>query len=57
MVDGATALGFAFFSLQGEAMAVRSMGHLLQSNNVTSATIEGDNKSVIHLCSTKNVPP
>lgn len=44
-------------TLQGETLAVRLAGQLLESNNISNAIIENDNRTVIHLCSTENVPP
>lgn len=42
---------------QGEALAVRLAGRLIEANQINEATIESDNKMVIHLCSMENVPP
>lgn len=57
IVDGRTSIVFISSVSQGEALAIRLAGSLLVDNQISDAIIESDNKEVIHLCSTENVPP
>lgn len=55
--DGGAILVHSSSVLQGEILAIRLAGQLLQANHITNGTIESDNKMAIKLCSTENVPP
>lgn len=57
MGEYAWCMHLRLYSLQGEALAVRMAGQMLEANHINNAVIESDNKLVIKLCSTENVPP
>lgn len=57
MLIGRDSMVSASSVLQGKALAVRLARQLLDANEISNAIIETHDKVVIHLCSTKNVPP
>lgn len=57
IVGGRASKGYANTVLQGEAMAARLAGTVLEELQISNAIIESDNKMLIQLCSTENVPP
>lgn len=57
VVDGRASIVHALSASHGEALAIRLAGKLLMDNQICEAIIESDNKVVIHLCSTEDVPP
>ncbi|KAG5555977.1 hypothetical protein RHGRI_006568 [Rhododendron griersonianum] len=57
VLDGCSSLVNASSATQGEALAVRLACQLINSNQISRAIIESDNKMFIKLCSTENVPP
>ncbi|KAI8542975.1 hypothetical protein RHMOL_Rhmol08G0182300 [Rhododendron molle] len=57
VLDGYSSLVNASSAIQGEALAIRLACHLITTNQISQDIIESDNKMVIKLCSTENVPP
>lgn len=57
VVDGRASMLHVLSASHGEALVIRLVGRILVDNQVSEAIIESDNKEVIHLCSTEDVPP
>ncbi|KAL7186034.1 hypothetical protein ACSBR2_027898 [Camellia fascicularis] len=57
LIDGLTSSCHVSSSLQGEALACQYACLLANTRNLSQVEIEGDNKSVIQLCVSEDVPP
>ncbi|XP_028056949.1 uncharacterized protein LOC114260949 [Camellia sinensis] len=57
LIDGLTSSCRVSSSLQGEALACRYVCLLASTSNLSQVEIKGDNKSVIQLCVSEDVPP
>lgn len=55
MLDGF--YGVCFFCASRRGLSSEVGTAALEANQISNAIIDSDNKVVIHLCSTENVPP